>query len=300
MAYGGHDETDEPLNAGKWKEFIKVMLRTNPEFQQLHSGLTQTYKIHDYTSKGSSIQLKNAMASEVRHMIEEQIEKRGMYQMFIDECKDNAGHEEQSSCIRFLNDERRIEELFYDLVRVKETDAETIVNEHVLPTSEKFSLSAILLALGADGASAMSGCYNGVAAKLKRNYPWLLYVHCAAYRLNLIVLAYFRTVKEVCSVTTVYKALHNILNVASNTEIFEDVQVELSQKQPVMAASSLTEVRWAPKFEGVDTRIKRFRGILVSLQKIGSSNSKQADSAVHKILSGRFIISLCFLHYILH
>ena len=87
---------------------------------------------------------------------------------------------------------------------------------------------------------------------------------------------------------------------AQHIKIFEDAQEELFQKQPVMAASSLTEVRWAPKFEGVDKMIKRFRVILVSLQKIGSSNSKQADSAVHKILSGRFIISLCFLYYILH
>ena len=79
MAYGGHDETDESLNAGKWKEFIKVMLRTNPIFQQLHSRLTQTYKIHDYKPKGPLIQLKKAMASEVRHMIQEQIEKEGMY-----------------------------------------------------------------------------------------------------------------------------------------------------------------------------------------------------------------------------
>ena len=100
--------------------------------------------------------------------------------MLIDECKDKAEHEEQSSCIRFLNDERRIEERFYDPARLKEADAETIVNEHILPTGEKFSLSATLPPLGADGASAMSGCYNGVAAKLKRNYPWLLYVHCEA------------------------------------------------------------------------------------------------------------------------
>ena len=105
MAYRGHDETDESLNAGKWKEFIKAMLRTNPTFNQLHSRLTQTYKVYDYTSKGSSLELIRAMASEVRHLIEEQVDKTGMYSMLIDECKDNAGHEELSTCFRFVNDE---------------------------------------------------------------------------------------------------------------------------------------------------------------------------------------------------
>ena len=69
-----------------------------------------------------------------------------------------------------------------------------------------------------------------------------------------------------------------------------------------MAASSLTEVRWACKFEGVNTMVKRLGAILISLQKISASNSNQADSAAglyHKILSGKFVISLCFLHHLL-
>ena len=94
MAYRGHDETDELLNPGKWKEFINVMLRTNSTFKQLHRRVIQTYKAYDYTSKRSSLELIRAMASEVRYLIEEQIDKAGMYSMFIDECKDNAAHEE--------------------------------------------------------------------------------------------------------------------------------------------------------------------------------------------------------------
>ena len=302
MAYRGHDETDESLNQGKWKEFINVMLRTNPTFEQLHRRVIQTYKAYDYTSKRSSLELIRGMASEVRHLIEEQIDKAGMYSMLIDECKDNASHEELSTCFRFLNDEGRIEERFYDLTRLKETDAQTIVNEGVLPTIEKLASSASLLVLGADGASVMSGCYEGVAAKLRRSYPWLLYIHCAAHRLNLIVAAYFRTVNEASNVINVYKTLHTIFNVASNREIFEAVQKELYPKHPIMAASSLTEVRWACKFEGVNTMVKRLQAILESLQKIGASNSNQADSAAglyHKILSGKFVISRCFLHQVL-
>ena len=69
-----------------------------------------------------------------------------------------------------------------------------------------------------------------------------------------------------------------------------------------MAASSLTEVRWACKFEGVNSIVRRFKAILVSLQKIAASNSNQSDVAAglyHRMLSGRFIISICFLHRVL-
>ena len=43
------------------------------------------------------------MATEMRHQIKDQIERAGMYSMLIDEYKDNAGHEELSTCFRFVN-----------------------------------------------------------------------------------------------------------------------------------------------------------------------------------------------------
>ncbi len=119
VAYRGHNETDESLNAGKWKKFINTMLRTNPTFNQLHSRLTQMYKTYDYTSKASSLELIRAMASDVRHVIEEQIDRAGMYSMLIDECKDNAGHEELSTCFGYVNDKGRIERFYMMLSDLK-------------------------------------------------------------------------------------------------------------------------------------------------------------------------------------
>ena len=36
----------------------------------------------------------------------------------------------------------------------------------------------------ADGASVMTGKLAAVQALLKHEYPWLIYVHCAAHRLS--------------------------------------------------------------------------------------------------------------------
>ncbi|KAI6658908.1 hypothetical protein LOD99_10901 [Oopsacas minuta] len=91
IAYRGHDETNESVNAGKWKEFIKTMLCTNPTFKQLHGRMLQQYNAYDYTSKRSSIDLIKALAFEVRHQIEKPLNIAEMYSMYIDECKDNAG-----------------------------------------------------------------------------------------------------------------------------------------------------------------------------------------------------------------
>ena len=127
--------------------------------------------------------------------------------ILIDECKDNAGLEELSTCFRYVNDDEEVQERFYQLTRMKKTDARTITREGVLPISKEFDSSAVLLSLGADGASAMSGCNEGVAAKLKKNYPWLIYIYSAAHRLNLTVVAYFSKVNAASAVTKAYKSL---------------------------------------------------------------------------------------------
>ena len=72
--------------------------------------------------------------------------------------------------------------------------------------------------------------------------------------------------------------------------------------EPIRTATSLTEVRWACKYEGVNTLVQRLKAVLASLHKIVDSNSNQLDLAAgvyHKMMSGKFIISLCFLHCVL-
>ena len=40
---------------------------------------------------------------------------------------------------------------------------------------------------GYDGCSTMAGKENGVQARIRRNYPKAIFVHCASHRLNLVV-----------------------------------------------------------------------------------------------------------------
>lgn len=46
-----------------------------------------------------------------------------------------------------------------------------------------------------DGASVMSGRFNGVQQKIKIRYPEAIYIHCMAHRMNLIVLDMCKIVK---------------------------------------------------------------------------------------------------------
>ena len=60
-------------------------------------------------------------------------------------------------------------------------------------------------------------CENtNVIAKLHEVYHEMIYIYCAAHRLNLVVASYFEQVKSGSSVIHIYKSLPNIFNVSKN------------------------------------------------------------------------------------
>ena len=100
-----------------------------------------------------------------------------MISMLIDECKDNAGHEELSTCFRYTGYNGEIQERFFELTHLKDTDADAILEDGINPILDKMNNSATLVALGADGACVMNGCIQGVATQIKTNHPWVIYIH---------------------------------------------------------------------------------------------------------------------------
>lgn len=301
LPYRGDDETDESECAGKWREFINLQLDTNPKFQELHQKITTKHQKYDYTSKRSCNEMVEVICEVIKETIISEINTAGMYSILIDECKDNAGHEQLSICFRYLK-EGTLYERFHSLHRSPETDAHHLVEDHIVPTLESSNITAALIGGGADGASVMSGCHEGVFVKLLEYYSSLIYVHCAAHRLNLVVAAYLSGCPDAAMVIKTYNALHTILNVANNREIFEVEQLSLYPEEPLMSIGKLTEVRWSCKFEGVQTMVCRIKPLLTSLLKIAGGGSNKADAAAgayHKILSASFITSLVFLREVL-
>ena len=200
-----------------------MQLETNAHFKELYDDILAQNATYDYTSKRSCNEMVESLGDVVQDMIISEINQSGMYSVLIDESKDNAGHEEMATCFRYVL-ENKIYERFFKLSRVPLGDAEHIVNDHLLPILQNPNLHSVLVGGGADGASVMSGCHEGVFQKLKRVYSWMIYIHCAAHRLNLVVTCYLSSNREAKSIITVYKSLHHIFSVANNREIYEDQQ----------------------------------------------------------------------------
>jgi hypothetical protein len=65
-----------------------------------------------------------------------------------------------------------------------------------------------IVAQSYDGASVMSGHLNGVQAKVQKQYPAAIYIHCMIHRLNLVVLDLCKAIKVILK----FKRLLTIVN----------------------------------------------------------------------------------------
>ncbi|XP_063675888.1 zinc finger MYM-type protein 1-like [Bolinopsis microptera] len=156
LAYRHEDEhDDEALNRGNWVEFIQVTLETNKDFAHLQSL--------------------------VREQIGKEMQQSGIYLLMFDESKDNNGHEQISVNFRYCF-EGRIKERFIGLIRLADQFTAEHITSLLLPLLDCLKQCGMLVGVTTDGASVLAGKFNGVAVKLKEQYPWIIHIHCTAHR----------------------------------------------------------------------------------------------------------------------
>ena len=68
-----------------------------------------------------------------------------------------------------------------------------------------------------DGASNMSGRYQGASACIKRKYHLALYFHCASHRLNLSVAG---ACNNICSVKKIMSCIKKCTDIFLKTKVF--------------------------------------------------------------------------------
>lgn len=100
-----------------------------------------------------------------------------------------------SVCVRYtvgLN----VVERFLGFVDVSENqDAESLCAKIFEFLTENQLDNYHIVAQSYDGASVMSGKFNGVQSKVKNKFPYAIYTHCMTHRMNLVVIDMCKIVK---------------------------------------------------------------------------------------------------------
>lgn len=115
------------------------------------------------------------------------IHRHHIYAVLIDDTQDITGTEQESICIRYVDDDLNVHEDFIGLYNVPDTTGNTI-SRMLFDVLTRLNLPLTgLRAQTYDGAATMSGAYKGCQARVKPQQPLALHFHCGAHRTNLVM-----------------------------------------------------------------------------------------------------------------
>lgn len=145
-----------------------------------------------YTSPDIQNELLDIAAQQSLNRIITACKKAELYAFIADESTDVAVKEQISVCVRFVekkNDGKHYmrEELLSFVNADTGTKAEALMAKFLETLHTLCLLLDQMRAQGYDGASVMSGHINGVQARIRRENPKAVYIHCRAHVLNLCI-----------------------------------------------------------------------------------------------------------------
>ncbi|CAB4036429.1 Hypothetical predicted protein [Paramuricea clavata] len=167
---------------------MELEFELHPELQAQRESVMKQYSVHnDYLSKSIFNEFISIMASEVKSAI-------------FEEAYQEVCHGYSLTC-----------------QKERSSTAEVIAKEIEKLVTELVGIACVLTGLAADGASVMSGELSGVQALPKKKYPWLIYIHCVAHRLNLVINSLSKCCKQIL---TLVDKLHSVFSSAKTNDVF--------------------------------------------------------------------------------
>ncbi|KAL4154146.1 hypothetical protein QTP88_001979 [Uroleucon formosanum] len=259
IGFRGHDETKDSLNQGNFKELCKLLEKSNEEFGKKFNLKT------NYTSHIIQDELINICADVVKEIIVKDIEDVEVFGIMCNEARFYK-QEQMALCVRYVKNLDVVERFLGFIDCSKNQDAESLY-QYILWYLKMCKLSSKpqIVAQSYDGANVMSGKFNGLQNKIKSQYPYAIYTHCMAHKINLIVLDMCKYVKETRHVFNTLESLYIHFSHPSKNQKLIEIQTKLGIKYTSMIRLSAT--RWNCRYRNIESVKASYKAIIQALEE---------------------------------
>jgi hypothetical protein len=236
-----------------------------------------------YTSPVIQGQLVSIFAGMIRKDLIDEIALAPCFAILADEATDVSNQPQLAFCVRFIDASYTIREEFLCFATPPpDMRGAEAISAAILSTAASCRLNMNkCCGQGYDGCSTMSGQHNGVAARIKRQYPLAHYFHCASHVLSLCVA---RAAQE--NVQLVATALDHIDKIfiffkySPQRTDFLKTCIKNMGELPGEAKASMqgqlkgfSPTRWMQRIECLEDFVKFYPGIVSSLHNMAFGSS---------------------------
>lgn len=273
LSVRGH--TDENSN------FIRLLQLRSDDVSELKSWLARSsYK---WTSHEIINEMMSIMSHEVIRQLATTVREAKFYSIIVDETSDISVHEQISICIRYVDQQLQVHEIFFGFYETVSTTASTVF-EIIKDSLHRLNFNVTdCRGQCYDGASNMSGSFSGVQARFLSEEPRAIYVHCLAHSLNLVVQDAMKQVRDVRDCLNTIREL--ILMVRSSPKRlawFESLQ---GDDEEISTLRPFCPTRWCLRMVSLRTVLSNYDTLQQLLNELSENDQSETGAKANGFLA---------------
>lgn len=266
LALRGHEESQGNL--------MKLLELRSEECLPLRSWMHRTTK---FLSPDSQNEMLELLSHSVQRVIIKAVQRSQQFGIVVDGTQDCSGQEQESLCIRYVDENLEVNEVFVGLFSPPDTTGLTL---SVVIKDVLIRLGLNLCNLRAqtyDGAANMAGKFNDCQAIISQEQPLALFFHCAAHSANLAseyTAASCSLVSDALQYVTELGVLYKRSGKFANVfEGFSNMYDSPTTLKPICPT------RWLSRVRSITAVLNQYDAVLGSLEETASGTGDTAAKA---------------------
>jgi hypothetical protein len=196
-----------------------------------------------YNSRKTAYEILEAVADRIDDKVTEELQASPVITVLADETTDITVTKRMGVYARLIDSDMTPKTRFVTNRQVENGTAVTLKAEIMEEMASRGVPVSKLVALGSDGAAAMTGRGKGVTGLLLREQPHLLNVHCVAHRLALCTSQAAEDVSALQDYQSTLTSLFYYFKGSAN-RVSELSQIQALLESPQLKIKEVHSVRW--------------------------------------------------------
>ena len=262
LPFRGDTEHDIDSGDGLFiRAFSQLIFNLDPNLKDIYNRLPRNAK---YVSPDIQNEMISIMTKLVKSNVASKVRTAGLFTIMADGTSDKNRNEIQGLVLRYwCKTSGRVEEHCLDIKGVDDRSAKGVF-EFIKAAFSEFDLSFDgLVSQSYDGASVMSGEYNGLQRLISDNCErFVLYIHCFLHKINLVVVHVMTNISEIKEYFEIITSLYKFFKKSAVIEVYEG-----------SALKRLIATRWSGHHDST-MHINNNYGQVIEALRIASINRK--------------------------
>ena len=226
-----------------------------------------------------------------------------VFSVIADESRDCSNKEQMPIIIRYVNENREIQESFMAFVECNQGNTREQVATLIQRTCQTLGLDfSLCRGQGYDGAGNMAGVTKGAAQIIRSTYPKAFYFHCASHKLNLCI-AHSCKLSSVTNMMDAITCLPNFLNYSPRRQKSLESHVMNYPDSVKTKLVPLCRTWWVERLDALDVTLDLSEAVVETFIDMAQNVDKQWNtdtvaqaSALLKRIDFEFLINLVINH----